>query len=68
MAAWAAWWADRGMPDEWRPLFSVVAAAGTILFGLFNQVNDYRSALLYAAFLFIPATLLAAFLPEKERS
>lgn len=46
----------------------IVAAAGTIFFGLFNQVNDYRRALLYAAFLFIPATLLAAFLPEKERS
>ncbi|HMS59630.1 MAG TPA: hypothetical protein PKA49_12350 [Tepidiformaceae bacterium] len=31
MAAWAAWWADRGMPDEWRPLVAVVAAAGYLL-------------------------------------
>jgi hypothetical protein len=33
---------------------------------LFTKLNDYRHALLYAAMLFIPATLLALFLPEKE--
>jgi hypothetical protein len=44
----------------------IAAAAGTVYFGLFTKLNDYRHALLYAAMLFIPATLLALFLPEKE--
>ncbi|MSU36808.1 MAG: MFS transporter [Pedosphaera sp.] len=43
----------------------IVAAAGTVFFGLFNQVGDYRQALLYAAFLFIPAALLGLRLPEE---
>jgi hypothetical protein len=44
----------------------IAAAAGTVYFGLFTKLNDYRHALLYAAMLFIPATVLALFLPEKE--
>jgi MFS family permease len=46
----------------------IFAAAGTIFFGLFNKVNDYRTALFYAGLLFIPATLLAFRLPEKEHA
>lgn len=46
----------------------IFAAGGTIFFGLFNQVNDYRTALLYAGFLFLPAALLALKLPQKELS
>ncbi len=42
----------------------IVAAAGTVFFGLFRNVNDYRCVLLYAGFLFLPAAVLAAFLPE----
>ena len=44
----------------------IFAAAGTIFFGLFNKVNDYKTALFYAGLLFIPATLLALRLPEEE--
>lgn len=42
----------------------IVAAFGTVFFGLFAAVGDYRLALLYAAFLFIPAGATALFLPE----
>jgi MFS family permease len=42
----------------------LAAAAGTVFFGLFSQVGDYRTALLYAGFLFLPAAAFAWFLPE----
>ena len=42
----------------------LAAAAGTIIFGLFSQVGDFRRALLLTSFLFIPALALAWFLPE----
>jgi MFS family permease len=48
----------------------VVAAAGTVMFGLVEscKVDDFREALLYAGFLFIPAALCGLLLPEKEAS
>lgn len=46
----------------------IVAAAGTVYFGLYARVNDYRHALLYAAFLFIPAAVVARWLPDREMS
>jgi MFS family permease len=42
----------------------VAAAAGTIFFGLFTKVGDFRTALFYASFLFLPAALFALWLPE----
>jgi len=42
----------------------IMAAAGTIFFGLFSQVGDYRLTLLYASLLFLPAACFACFLPE----
>ena len=42
----------------------ILAAFGTIFFGLFSNVGDYRLTLLYAGFLFLPAALIATFLPE----
>jgi len=42
------------------------AAFGTVFFGLFNKVGDFRLALLYAGFLFIPAAALACLLPEPN--
>lgn len=42
----------------------IVAAAGTVFFGLFNQLGDCRLALLYAGFLFLPSAALAMLLPE----
>jgi MFS family permease len=42
----------------------IVAAAGTVFFGLFSNVGDYRTALLYSSFLFLPAAVLSFFLPE----
>jgi MFS family permease len=42
----------------------VAAAAGTVFFGLFSQVSDFRTALFYTGFLFIPAAVVAWFLPD----
>ena len=44
----------------------LVAAGGTVFFGLFTKVGDVRQALLYAAILFIPAAGIACWLPEPE--
>jgi MFS family permease len=46
----------------------IVAAGGTVFFGIFSTGVDYRNALYYSAFLFIPAALAALVLPlEKEQ-
>src|SRR5262249_30763492 len=45
----------------------IVAAFGTVLFGLFSKVGDYRMALFYAGFLFLPAMAVALLLPELAR-
>jgi MFS family permease len=45
----------------------IFAAVGTVFFGLFGTVGDYRDALLYAGFLFVPAALLALRLPQEEQ-
>lgn len=42
----------------------LVAAAGTVIFGLFSQVGDHRLALASAAWLFLPAAAVAWLLPE----
>ena len=42
----------------------IVAGLGTVFFGLFSKVGDYRLALLYAGFLFLPAAGVACLLPE----
>jgi len=42
----------------------IVAACGTVFFGLFSQVGDHRMALLYASFLFLPAAAVALLLEE----
>jgi MFS family permease len=42
----------------------IVAAAGTVFFGLFAQVGSFRYALLYASLLFLPATVLALLAPD----
>ena len=44
----------------------VVAAVGTVCFGLFSSVGDYRIALLAAGFLFLPAGLISLFLPDHR--
>jgi len=44
----------------------VFAAAGTVFFGIFSKPSDYSSVLLYASFLFIPAAILAMWLPIEE--
>ncbi|MBX9788220.1 MAG: MFS transporter [Pirellulales bacterium] len=45
----------------------LAAAAGTVFFGLFSQVGDYRQAMLYAGFLFLPAAALGMLLPEHNQ-
>ena len=42
----------------------IAAAVGTVFFGLFAKVGDFRIALLSAGFLFIPAMFFAMLLPE----
>ncbi len=42
----------------------IAAALGTVFFGLFSRVGDHRLALLYASILFVPAGVIALFLPE----
>ena len=42
----------------------IAAAGGTVFFGLFSKVGDYRLTLFYAGFLFLPASLIALRLPE----
>ena len=42
----------------------IAAAAGTVFFGLFSKVGDFRLVLFYAGFLFVPAAAVALFLPE----
>lgn len=44
----------------------IAAAFGTVFFGLFSQVGDFRHALLYASFLFIPAMMVTLFLPFSQ--
>jgi len=43
----------------------IVAAGGTVFFGLVSKVGDYRLALLCAGVLFLPAAMLTYFLPDK---
>jgi len=42
----------------------ISAAFGVVFFGLFSTVGDHRAALLYAGFLFLPATATCFFLPR----
>jgi len=42
------------------------AAFGTVFFGLFSRVGDHRCALLYAGCLFLPAAVMACFLPRAK--
>jgi MFS family permease len=42
----------------------IAAGLGTVFFGLFSKVGDYRLALLWAGFLFLPAAGIALLLPE----
>jgi predicted MFS family arabinose efflux permease len=42
----------------------IAAGFGIVIFGLFTKVGDYREALFYAGFLFLPAAAIALLLPE----
>lgn len=42
----------------------IAAAFGTVFFGLYSNVTDLRQTLFLVAFLFIPAALVALFLPD----
>jgi hypothetical protein len=46
----------------------VVAAFGTIFFGLFANVGDFRLALLLNSFLLVPAAAVALMLPDLNDS
>jgi hypothetical protein len=42
----------------------IAAGVGTVVFGLFSRVGDYRLALIYAGFRFVPAAGIALALPD----
>lgn len=42
----------------------IAAAAGTVFFGLFNEVGNFGQAMFYASFLFLPAAGVALLLSE----
>ena len=44
----------------------IAAAFGTVYFGRYAHLGDFRHALLYAGFLFVPAMIVALLLPEHE--
>ncbi len=44
----------------------IAAGLGTVFFGLFTKVGDFRLALLYASFLFLPAAAVALLLPDLD--
>jgi len=46
----------------------LAAAAGTVIFGLSASIDDFRVALLFDSFLFVPAMLVALLLPELPDS
>lgn len=43
----------------------IIAAGGTIFFGVYQSVPNVREAMLYASYLFIPAALIALLLPSE---
>lgn len=45
----------------------LAAAFGTVYFGTFGKAGDYRLALYYSSFLFLPAAVFALLLPELPR-
>ncbi len=42
----------------------IAAAVGTVVFGLFTKVGDHRVAMICAGSLFLPAAIIAWWLPE----
>jgi hypothetical protein len=46
----------------------LAAAFGTVYFGTFSEAGDYRLALFYSGFLFLPAAGFALLLPELPRA
>lgn len=44
----------------------IIAAAGTVFFGVYQSVPNVREAMLYAGYLFIPAALIALLLPSEQ--
>ena len=43
-----------------------VSAVGVVFFGLFSKVGDYRLALFYAGFLFLPAACVSFLMPKVK--
>lgn len=45
----------------------IAAAFGTVFFGLYSNITDLRRTLLLVSFLFIPAAVVALFLPDLTK-
>lgn len=44
----------------------IIAAAGTVFFGIYQKVPNVRDAMLFASWLFIPAAFIALLLPDEK--
>lgn len=44
----------------------IIAAGGTVFFGIYRKNVDVREAMLFASWLFIPAALIALLLPDEK--
>ncbi len=44
----------------------IIAAAGTVFFGVYQSVPDVREAMIFASFLFIPAAFIGLLLPQEK--
>ncbi|MCC7422931.1 MAG: hypothetical protein IT428_21870, partial [Planctomycetaceae bacterium] len=44
----------------------IVAAFGTVFFGVINKVGDFSSAIIWAGTMFLPAAVFACMLPEPS--
>jgi hypothetical protein len=42
----------------------IVSGIGIVVFGSFSKIGDSRMALLYASFLFLPASIIALLMPK----
>ncbi len=46
----------------------IIAAGGTIFFGVYQKVPNVREAMLFASYLFIPAAFIALMLPSEREA
>ena len=61
-------WLISASGNSLRIIGRIASAAGVVFFGLFSQIGDYRITLIISGALFLPAAVVACFLPEREEA